>query len=38
MTKGADYLNEAERLYEEQDEREKVSLATLQGTLLLYSK
>ncbi|KAL1855019.1 hypothetical protein Plec18170_004433 [Paecilomyces lecythidis] len=38
MTKGADYLNEAERLYEELDEREKVSLATLQGTLLLYSK
>jgi hypothetical protein len=36
MTKGADYLAEAERLYEEQSN--KLTLATLQGTLLLYSK
>ncbi|KAJ9200450.1 transcriptional regulator family: Fungal Specific TF [Paecilomyces variotii] len=36
MTKGADYLREAERLYEEQ--KDKATLATLQGTLLLYSK
>ena len=36
MTKGADFLAEAERLRE--DEPTKLSLAYLQGTLLLYER
>ncbi|KAL1964571.1 hypothetical protein VTN77DRAFT_6868 [Rasamsonia byssochlamydoides] len=35
-TKGADFLREAERLWD--DERDKVKLATLQGSLLLYER
>lgn len=36
VTKGADFLSEAERLREE--DSPKLSLAYLQGTLLLYEK
>ncbi|KAF7172564.1 hypothetical protein CNMCM5623_004745 [Aspergillus felis] len=36
LTKGADFLSEAERLREE--ESQKLSLAYLQGTLLLYER
>ncbi|KAL2010880.1 hypothetical protein VTN00DRAFT_3598 [Thermoascus crustaceus] len=37
MTKGADFLTEAERLWE-QEENKKTSLSVLQGTLLLYER
>jgi hypothetical protein len=35
-TKGLDFLREAERLWDA--EHDKVNLATLQGTLLLYDR
>lgn len=37
MTKGADFLTEAERLWE-QEENKKANISVLQGTLLLYER